>query len=344
MHFIGIDIGDNTNFICVLNKRGDIVNEVEVSNTKDAMKKFIRPFKKYKLALEACSHSLWLQMLLSDDKEREVFVSNPRKVRAISDNIKKSDPEDARLLARLVRSDTELLSPIQLRDIGTQQDLMHIKSREMLIRTKGDLVRHVRGVLKPFGLKLPKEVTSDNFHKEAKNHIPKEYLRILNPLLNSIKNLVLDIAKYDKKIKSLIKIKYPETNNLQTMNGVGPLTALTFILVIGDPTRFKKSRDVGAYLGLTPRRDQSGDQDKSLPITKAGDVRLRCLLVNCSHHILGVFGKESQIRSWGLKIAGESGNKIRKKKAVIAVSRKLAVIMHSMLISGKPFENTVVKS
>jgi transposase len=339
-YFIGIDIGDKINTVCVLNNDGEIIQECEVENTGQEMHDFFIEYPNARVAIEACSHSLWLHDLLVR-LGCQVFVGNPRKLRIISSSSRKNDKNDSRLLARLVRSDLDLLYPIVVRDILTQQDMVIIKTRTMLIKTRGDLVRHIRGIIKPFGLKLPKDVTTDNFHDKVKEHLSKELLPILKHTIKSIKDLSIQIKNLDKKIDSLINKKYPEAMLLQTIDGIGPITALTFILIMGDPKRFEKSRDVGAYFGLVPRQDQSCTIDKSLPITKEGDSCMRSLLVNCSHHILGRYGKDTQIRRHGLKVMGQDENKIRKKKAVIAVARKLSVLMHSMLISGEPFINKV---
>jgi transposase len=271
----------------------------------------------------------------------KVYIANPRKTALISQNNMKTDKMDACLLARLVRSDPELLYPVTARDMTTQKDLTLIKSRSALVKARGDLIRHLRGVIKPFGIRFPDDVTPDNIHEKGKDILDKENFPAFRVLLDAIKTLTSKIKVLDKQVASLIKKKYPEANNLQTINGVGPITSLTFVLLMGDPKRFKKSRDVGAYFGLVPRRDQSGDVDRPLSITKTGDNLMRSLLVNCSHYILGCFGKDTQLRRHGLKIMGDGGSKIRKKKAVIAVTRKLAVLMHSMLVSGEPFKNKV---
>ena len=340
-NYIGIDLGDKLNAVCVLNELGDITEECTVENTTEAMSEYFSQFKGAKIAIEASSHLLWIHDLFLK-LNHKVFVANPRKTALISANISKNDRNDARLLARLVRSDPKLLHPIKVRDVKTQEDLVLLKTRRALVEARGDLIRHIRGIIKPFGVTLPKTVTADNFHQEVAGYLPKSLLASLSDTTAIIKSLFLKIKSIDKKVEKLIEKKYPEALNLQTIPGIGPITSLTFVLIIGDPARFKKSRTVGAYFGMVPKQDQSGDTNKSLSITKAGDSAMRSLLVNCSHHILGAFGKDNQLRRHGLKIAGTEGNKIRKKKGVIAVSRKLATLMHSMLVSGKPFENTIV--
>lgn len=339
-YFIGIDIGDKTNFVCVLDSKGNIVLETEVTNDEESVTILLENFPSATVAIEACSHSLWLNALLLE-LDLKVYVANPRKVQLIYKNYKKTDKEDAKILAKLVRSDPSLLFPIVTRDIETQEDLILLKTRRKMVDCRGDLIRHIRGIIKPFGVKLPKGVTVDNFHVKAKEYIENSILSILKDTFDAIESLAKQIKNLETKIDDLIKEKYPEANLLQTIPGVGPIISLTFLLIIGDPKRFKKSRDVGAYFGLIPKRDQSGEMDKSLPITKTGDASMRALLVNASHRNLGIFGKDTQLRRHGLKIMGTNENKIRKKKAVIAVARKIAVLMHSILISGEEFKNKV---
>ena len=340
-YYIGIDLGDKKNNVCVLDKKGNIIKEFEFENTPEAFCEFLKPYKDSSIAIEASTHSLWVNKLLVG-MGCKVYIANPRKIALISQNNMKTDKVDARLLARLVRSDPELLYPVTARDMTTQKDLTLIKSRHALVKARCGLISHVRGVIKPFGIRLPDDVTPDNIHEKAKHILDKEIFPAAKVFLEAIKLITTKIKVLDKQIASLIKKKYPEAKKLQTINGVGPITSITFVLLMGNPKRFKKSRDVGAYLGLIPRRDQSGEMDKSLSITKAGDNLMRTLLVNCSHYILGRFGKDNQLRRHGLKIMGQDKNKIRKKKAVIAVSRKLVVLMHSMLVSGEEFKNKVI--
>jgi transposase len=146
------------------------------------------------------------------------------------------------------------------------------------------------------------------------------------------------IHELDTKIERMCREKYPETARLQQVPGVGPVTALTYVLTLEDPARFSKSRQVGPFIGLTPRRDQSGGSDKQLRITKAGDKYLRQLLVGCAQYILGPFGPDSDLRRYGLSIAARGG-KNAKKRAAVAVARKLAVLLHRLWISEDAYES-----
>ena len=154
--------------------------------------------------------------------------------------------------------------------------------------------------------------------------------------MDSIEGLTEKIRQQDKAIEKLSIEEYPETLRLRQIHGVGPITALVFALAIENPQRFKNSRKVGAYFGLCRRRWQSGDQDPDLGISKMGDAFVRRLLVNCAQYIIGPFGPDCDLRRWGLNYAQQGGKK-GKKRAVVAVARKLAVLMHRLWISGKDY-------
>jgi transposase len=211
-----------------------------------------------------------------------------------------------------------------------------IRSREALVSTRTQLVNHVRGAVKSFGARLPK-CPASSFHKKAAEHIPEALWLALGPILQTIGSLTQRIRDYDRKLETISKEHYPETELLRQVEGIGTLTALTFVLTLEDPYRFEKSRSVGAYLGLVPAQDQSGDRDPQKRISKEGDEMLRRLLVSSAHYILGPFGSDSDLRRHGEKIASRGG-KNSKKRAVVAVARKLAVLLHSLWISAEVYE------
>ena len=159
----------------------------------------------------------------------------------------------------------------------------------------------------------------------------------MDPLFNLLTSLHGTIRAFDKRIDDLCKNKYPETLKLQQIKGVGPLISLDFVLTIEDPSRFAKSRQGGSFLGLRPRQHGSGERDPQLRITKAGDKLLRQHLVQGAQYILGPFGEDCDLRRWGLKLA-ERGGKNAKKRAVVAVARKLAVLLHRLWVSGEAYD------
>jgi transposase len=155
-------------------------------------------------------------------------------------------------------------------------------------------------------------------------------------MLDQIAMLTEQIQGFDQRIEHMAESKYPETKVLRGVKGVGALTAMSFVTV-GDAKRFRKSRDVGCYLGLRPRRSQSGERDPQLGITKAGNRPLRATLVQCAQYVLGPFGPDSALRRWGLTLA-QRGGKNAKKRASVAVARKLAVLLHRLWVTQKPYE------
>jgi transposase len=258
-----------------------------------------------------------------------VYVANARKVRAISQSVTKSDEQDARMLARLCRADPSLLSPIKHRSERCQRDLVQLKARESLVRARVDLMNSTRFLLKSLGLTVPSQVKATAFVRKLRPLLDEASTALVEPLLHTIDVLGAQIKMLDDKLEALACNQYPDTERLQQIPGVGPITALAYVLTLESPERFAHNRDVGAYLGLVPRRDQSGATDKPLPITKAGNTHLRCLLVNCAHYILGPFGPPSALREAGLRIAARGGRPA-KKRAVIATARKLAVTMMAL--------------
>ena len=334
-NIIGMDMGDRKHSICILNCRGKVVSRSTVSNTATAIRAHFKNQSAALFAIEAGTHSAWVSDVL-EKMGHEVLVGNARKLRAIWQNDQKSDVRDAEMLARIARFDPQLLHPIQHRSRECQLDQLHLKARDILVKSRQMQVAHVRGVVKSMGARVSVCATS-YFARRAREELSEELLDILGPVLASIESLDERIAEYDRKIECLATEKYPETRALQKVKGVGPLTALAFVLTLEDPKRFRRSRDVGPFLGLVPRRDQSGMTDKQLPITKAGNAALRRLLIGSAHYILGVFGPECELREFGMRVA-ERGGKNAKKRAVVAVARKLAVLLHRLWVDASVCE------
>lgn len=332
---IGMDLGDKNHVIYVLNGDGEKGTFRTIENER---KKLIEIFKKYSgatVAFEAGTHSPWISRQLST-LGCNVLVGNPRKLRAIWNSDHKDDLRDAEMLARIARFEPALLYPVQHRGEQAQMDLELLKARDILVKTRTTLINHVRGAVKTAGARLPSCSTS-SFHNQVTGEIPSGLIDDLQPLLDTIGGLTKRISEYDRKIAVISQECYPETVHLREISGVGPLTALAFLLILEEHNRFKKSRQVGKFLGLTPKRDQSGETDKQLRITKAGNVYLRKLLVQAAHYIIGPFGPACNLRSFGLRLA-ERGGKNAKRRAVVAVARKLAVLMHRLWKTGEVYD------
>jgi transposase len=266
----------------------------------------------------------------------EVLVANARRLRLIYSNKRKTDEIDAENLARLARLDPKLLYPVRHRGEQSQAHMALIRSRQALVDCRTQLVNHVRGAVKSFGHRLPK-CPARTFHKRVQEHIPEALLPALEPLLEQIASLTERIRDYDRRLVAISEEHYPETALLRQVEGIGPLTALTFVLTLEDPYRFEKSRSVGAYLGLVPATDRSGDSDPQKRISKEGDEMLRKLLVGSAHYVLGPFGSDSDLRRHGEKIASRGG-KNAKKRAAVAVARKLSVLLHRLWVTAEVYD------
>lgn len=333
---IGIDLGDRQHTACVLDASGRVVAEPKLANTREALLAFSRIYPRATIAMETGTHSPWISRLL-EAQGHVVHVANPRKLRAIADSDTKTDRNDARMLARLCRADPQLLSPIRHRSEACQRDLLMLRVRDALVRARTAQICAVRCMLKSLGLRLPPARKATHFTTVAREHLDPMNRALMEPLLAALDGICAQVKMLDERIERLTAERYPAAVRLQQVPGVGPLTSLCFVLTLEDHSRFKKARDVGAYLGLVPRRDQSGQSDKALRITKAGDIALRCLLVNCANYILGPFGPPTALRDAGLRLCANAG-KAAKKRAVVAVARKLAVTMFVLWKTGRDYQ------
>jgi transposase len=267
---------------------------------------------------------------------REVIVADTRKLRAMWDTPKKNDRRDALLLAKLGAERSVSLVHVQHRSEAAHRHLAVVKARVLLVETRTKLVNGARGIVKSSGARLT-SCSPESFHRKAADSVPEDLRAALGPLVAAIAAITQSIREHDREIERLGREDYHVTLRLREADGIGVLTSLAFVLVIDDPWRFRKNRDVGSYIGAVPKQDQSGDSDKQLPITKCGDALLRRLLVQAAHHVLGPFGKESRLRTWGLALAARGGRNA-KKRAVVAVARKLAVLLLAMWKSGEHYD------
>jgi transposase len=333
----GLDLGDKYSYLCLIDTdSGEVIEEGRLRTTPEAFRRrFASERPPMRIALETGTHSPWVSRLL-EGLGHEVLVANARKLRLIYSNKRKTDEVDAENLARLARVDPKLLYPLKHRGEDSQAHMAIIRSRQALVDCRTQLVNHVRGAVKSFGARLPK-CPARSFHKRAQEHIPEALMPALEPVLEQIASLTERIRDYDRKLEAISEEHYPETELLRQVEGIGPLTALTFVLTLEDPYRFEKSRSVGAYLGLVPARDQSGERDPQRRISKEGDEMLRKLLVGSAHYILGPFGSDSDLRRHGEKIASRGG-KNSKKRAAVAVARKLCVLLHRLWVSGEIYD------
>jgi transposase len=331
---IGIDLGDVWSHYCTLNQDGEVVDRGRFRTTPKAIGKWFTDLPPTRIAMEAGVHSIWISEQLQEFGH-EVIVANVRELRAISHSDRKSDQVDAEKLARYARLDPEILRPISHRTVEQQEALTLIRARELLVRLRTAAVNAVRGLTKACGYRMPASSTRC-FAQRGHAAMPPGLKLALGPVLEQIAEMTLKIKQYDREIQRMTQAEYAETQPLLTIHGVGHITALTFVLTLSNKERFGRSRDVGCYLGLRPRRSQSGEHDPQLGITKAGNAYLRSLLIECANHILRPHGRDSALRQWGLHLAARGG-KQAKSKAVVAVARKLAVLLHRLWTTQEPY-------
>jgi transposase len=332
---IGLDLGDRFSHYCVLDEMGGILMESKVSTSPKAMDAVFGAMPRSRIALETGTHSPWVSRLLSK-LGHEVIVAHARNVRLIGESRRKDDRLDAQTLARLARIDPQLLCPVKHRSAKAQADLTVIRARAGLVRARTALVNTARGLAKSYGERL-RGCNVRNMNPEKADALSPELRTALQPLLAALEALSDRIREYNEGIENLAEESYPEVKLLKQVKGVGTLIALTFLLTLEDPHRFRKSRDVGCYLGLQPGRRNSGQSEPQMHISKEGDPYLRTLLVQGAQHILGPFGPDSDLRRWGLKLA-ERGGRNAKKRAIIATARKLAVLLHHLWVSGEVYQ------
>lgn len=332
---IGLDLGDKTSRYCAIDQQGEVLFERSVATTKKGLTQVLGALADCRIALEVGTHSPWVSRLLKS-LGHEVIVANARQVKLITQSSRKNDKLDAQSLARLARVDPQLLRPIQHRSAEAQQDLMRIRVRAALVEVRTALVNNARGLAKAMGERLP-PCDADTLRVERLEGLPAALQEVLKPLLEEVEALTKQIYACDEQIEQIAREKYPETARLKQVSGVGTLIALTFVLTLEDPARFRKSRDVGCYVGMRPKSRDSGASQPQLGISKEGDVYLRKLLVQGAHYILGQRGPDTDLKRWGMQLCARGG-KNAKKRALVGVGRKLAVLLHRLWVSGETYE------
>ncbi len=332
---VGIDLGDRRSAVCALDSGGEVQERFGVATTPAGISQAVSRWPGAQVVIEVGTHSPWVSRQLQG-LGHEAIVANPRRVRAIAQNDDKSDEVDAELLARLGRADPRLLRPIEHRGEAVQRDRSLLTVRDGLTRARAGLVNQARGQAKALGMRLPRCETESFARRMRKEGLEDSYPG-LPALVAMIDELTQQIRALEQEIDVLAAQRYPETALLRQVAGVGPITSLAYVLTLEDPHRFRRSRAVGAYLGMCPKRRQSGKQDPQLRITKAGDPFLRRLLVQSAHYILGPFGPDTALRRFGKRLIARGGRGAY-KKAVVAVARKLAVLLHRLWITAEEYE------
>lgn len=335
VRFVGLDVGDRKSHLCVVDDERRVVERASFPTTREALTRTFGQRPRCQVVLEAGSQSPWMSSLLRE-LGHEVRVADPRKVASITHAGRKTDRRDAETLARLLQGMPELLGSVYHRGEQAQADVALLRARDLLVRTRTMLVQHVRSTLKVFGLPQVQATTS-TFHRKARAAIPELLAPALEPVLETLKEVEGRIRQLDSTLERAADERHPDTQALRQVNGVGPVVSMAFVLTVDDPGRFAKSRMVGPWVGLCPQVRASGDSDPQLPISKTGNGYLRRLLVQSAHYILGPFGKDCDLKRFGLRLC-ERGGRAARRRAAVAVARRLAVLLHRLWVSREPYE------
>lgn len=334
---IGMDLGNKKHAVCALDAKGTILFRTEVPNNPESLEGFFREQAGATVAMETGLCCRWISTLARAQGCR-VLVGNARKLAAIWQSKRKNDRNDALLIARLARADPELFHPVELRDDEHHAMVQIIRLREQAVGSRTALVNSIRGTCKARGVFLP-VCDASCFHKAAKELLEGDLARLVAPLLGILEVLRESIRDYDRMLESYAREHFAkETDLLRTIPGCGPITACAFVAHVGNPSRFQKARSAGPNFGLTPAQEQSGETDAPRRISKAGSSLVRHLLMTAANYILRESSPDTALKRHGLRICARGG-KVARRKAKVAVARKLAVTMLAMLKTGRPYED-----
>jgi len=336
---IGMDLGNRKHTVCALDQTGNVLWRKDVANTPEALKPFFEENAGATVAMETGLCCRWISAL-AKSCGCDVLVGNARKLAAIWQSKQKNDENDALLIAELARASRRLFHPVELRDDERHEMVQLIELREVAVSQRTQAVNSVRGLCKAHGVFIPK-CDASCFHKVAADAIPDGMAWKFKPMLRHLKEVAATIKRYDAMLEEYAQKHFKEeVELLRTVPGVGPITSCAFVALIADPGRFGSARDAGAYFGLTPGQDKSGDKDAPKHITKTGSALMRHLLVTAANHILRASSPDTALKRHGERICARGG-KVARRKAKTAVARKLAVVMLAMLKSGKAYDDGI---
>ena len=338
---IGMDLGNKNHKAVGLGPDGKQLFREEVANTPESVREFFVRHAGATVGMETGTHVRWIAALAKECKCNPV-VGNARKLRLVFESSRKNDWRDAEMIAELCRTNKTLFHPVELRPEERHKLLQLLKMRDVLVASRTRLVNSVRGLCEANGVLLPK-CSADSFpnHSDA---LPAGDQEMFAPLLEEIESLTGRIRQLDGMIRRYAEEHFKEdVELLQTIPGVGPVTSACFVAAIPSADFFENPRDAGAYFGLVPRQDQSGEMDRPRHITKEGNEMARRNLVTAANHILRDSSKETALKSFGLRVRGPGNGQVAKRRAKTAVARKLSVVMAAMLKSRTPYNGLAGK-
>jgi transposase len=333
---VGFDIGDRRIEVCVIAADdGRVLRREKLVTQRAAVEAWLARELPARVVMETGTHAPWI-VRAARAAGHEGIVVDARRVKLITQSSRKTDRRDAHMLARIGRSELDLARPVHVRSQRTQQVRGMLRMRDALVGSRSKQINTLRGVTKSDGLRLP-SCSAEAFPRQAREAMPEPMRAMARPLLESIEQLTDAIRQYDRDLERIARQEHAQaTERLEQVAGVGTLTALAVVLAVEDPARFKDGRQMAAYLGLVPRLAQSGQQDPRMGISKEGDRYARRLLVSAAHYVLER-GPDTDLRRWGRALETRWGPKTR-KRAAVAVARKLAVLLHRLWIGGVTYE------
>jgi transposase len=333
-HYFGLDVSLKLTAICVVDQTGSVIREGVVDSDPETIAEFLRSNAPsvVRIGLETGPTATWLWTDLKQLGLPVICIDARHAKAVLKMQINKSDRNDAAGIARIMQ--TGWFREVRVKDLDSHSVRALLASRALLVKIKRDLENQVRGLLKNLGLVIGR-AKLNVFAVRAEELIEgrPELMAAVRPLLAARHAIERQVDDLDHKVMRLAR-NNAQVRRFMTAPGIGPITALCFLATIDDPTRFKRSRSVGAYVGLTTRRYASGEIDWTGRISKCGDKMLRSYLYEAANVLLTRVAKWSTLKSWGVRLAKRSGL----RKAKVAVARKLAVILHRMWIEGTEFK------
>lgn len=340
MEKCGIDVHQKSSQVTVVDDEGEMLERASIPTTRAALERWFGNRPPMRILLEASGSSPWVVRVLRE-LGHEVGVVDPRRIRLIAESTLKTDRIDADTLAELARLKLRLRTLVWQRGEATQRQRAHLRVRRALVEARARFIVTVRGLVRSFGGRIA-SCRADRFAARCgATALPPGIGDVVAPLLGAIRELDSRIAAMDE-VTELVGASYPVVASFQAIPGVGPVVALAYVLSVEDPTRFRRSRDVPGYIGLRPRLRASSDTVQRGRITKQGDGDVRRLLVQAAHALLRS-SRDTALKRWAEGLIPRIG----KRKAVVALARKLAVLMHRLWITGEVYEafpKTAVKA
>jgi len=331
MEYCGMDLHQWHTDVCVLGDDGVVQERARFLTNRERLERFFRGRKPMRVVMEAGGSSPWVARLV-ESCGHEVLVCNPRNVRVIAESTLKTDERDAETLARLARLDEGVLGSVRPRSEEAQQLRNELKVRGALVETRTKLINTTRGILRAMGYVVHGGSSRKFTGRVRQMELPDELARTVMPLLSQIDSVSEEIGRCEEKLQERVK-EMPEVRLLEEIPGVGPIVALYFVASVDDPDRYLSPRNVASFFGLRPVMRSSGKRSYYGRITRHGDPEMRRLLIQAAHALMRS-NTRCRLQDWARDLEARKG----KAKAMVALARKLAVLMVRLWRAGEVFE------